>query len=249
MLPAWITPRFLWTLAVVALLLACSPGARFFAPLAVTVAVALLIATTVDAFLGPRTHEIRVERTQPQHFALGVPASLSYTVENRSSHAMRIGIIETPTRTLRFDVDELTAEIPPQSRTTIDRPVTPIARGAGELGTLYVWYENTLGLLRRRRRIDAAQAIRVFPDLSAIERYGALHVRNRTIEAGLRRMRLRGAGTEFESLREWNAGDDFRTVDWKATARRGKLMVAQHEVERSQSIMLLLDCGRLLTAR
>ena len=105
------------------------------------------------------------------------------------------------------------------------------------------------GLLRRRQRLGALQPIRVYPDLSAVERYGALHVRNRTIEAGLRRIQLRGIGTEFESLREWSDGDAFRAVDWKATARRGKLMVAQHEVERSQSVMLLLDCGRLMTAR
>ncbi|MEI4861563.1 DUF58 domain-containing protein, partial [Klebsiella pneumoniae] len=81
-------------------------------------------------------------------------------------------------------------------------------------------------LIRRRLRIAAAQAIRIFPDLAAVERYGKLHLRNRTIEAGLRRMKLRGTGTEFESLREWSDGDAFRSIDWKATARRGKLMVA-----------------------
>jgi uncharacterized protein (DUF58 family) len=97
--------------------------------------------------------------------------------------------------------------------------------------------------------VPAGQPFRVFPDLSAVERYGALHVRNRLIEAGLRKMRLRGAGTEFESLREFGEGDAFRSIDWKATARRGKLMVAQYEVERSQNLMLLLDCGRLMTPR
>ncbi len=137
----------------------------------------------------------------------------------------------------------------PHSRATIARPVTPTARGADELGTLYVWYENSLGLLRRRLRFPSPEPIRVYPDLAAVERYGKLHLRNRTIEAGLRRMKLRGMGTEFESLREWSDGDAFRSIDWKATARRGKLMVAQHEVERSQNVMLLLDCGRLMTAR
>jgi uncharacterized protein (DUF58 family) len=97
--------------------------------------------------------------------------------------------------------------------------------------------------------MNASQAIRVYPDLSAVERYGALHVRNRLIEAGVRRMRLRGIGTEFESLREWSAGDAFRAIDWKATARRGKIMVAQHEIERSQNVMIVLDCGRLMTPR
>jgi uncharacterized protein (DUF58 family) len=248
-LPVWITPRFLWALTAIALLLACTPGVPLLLPLAIALSFALVAATIADAILGPRAAGIAVWRAPPEHFALGVAAQLSYEVENRSSLAVRVAIVETPLRALRFDVDELVASLSPHSRAAPARPVMPLARGADELGTLYVWYENALGLLRRRRRIKAFEAIRVYPDLSAVERYGALHVRNRAIEAGLRRIRLRGAGTEFESLREWGAGDDFRTVDWKATARRGKLMVAQHEVERSQSVMLLLDCGRLMTAR
>jgi uncharacterized protein (DUF58 family) len=125
----------------------------------------------------------------------------------------------------------------------------PIARGSDTFTRIYLWYESTLGLVRRRTVIDAAEAIRVYPDLSAVERYGQLHVRNRLVEAGLRRMRLRGIGTEFESVRDYAGGDAFRSIDWKATARRGKLMVVQREVERSQDVMLLLDCGRLMTAR
>jgi uncharacterized protein (DUF58 family) len=248
-LPAWLTPRFLWALAAIALLLAISPGVAAFIPLAISLAAALVIATVADAIIGPPRSALRVTRTPPAHFALGVRAGISYAIENRSNRVVRIGIIETPAHTLRFETDELIADVPRQSRTAIARPVTPTSRGADELRTLYVWYENPLGLIRRRLRIPAPQAIRVFPDLAAVERYGKLHLRNRMIEAGLRRMKLRGAGTEFESLREWSDGDAFRSIDWKATARRGKLMVAQHEVERSQNVMLLLDCGRLMTPR
>ena len=192
---------------------------------------------------------MHIERLPPAHFALGVRAELSYTVENRSKRTARVGIVETPVPALRFDVDECIGEVPAQSRVTLVRAVTPIARGAGELQSLYFWYENALGFVRRRRRTEAPQPIRVYPDLAAVERYGRLHVRNRVIEAGLRRMKLRGTGTEFESLREWSEGDAFRAIDWKASARRGKLMVAQHEVERSQNVLLLLDCGRLMTPR
>jgi uncharacterized protein (DUF58 family) len=139
--------------------------------------------------------------------------------------------------------------VPARAWVTLACAVTPVERGPDQFAALYVWYENALGLLRRRLAIEAPQAFRVFPDLSAIERYGSLHLRNRLIEAGVRKMRLRGAGTEFESLREWGDGDPFAFIDWKATARRGKLMVAHHEVERSQNVMLVLDCGRLMTPR
>ncbi|MBV9719385.1 MAG: DUF58 domain-containing protein [Candidatus Eremiobacteraeota bacterium] len=248
-LPAWVSARFLWILAGVALLLACSLGVSAFVPLAVVVAIALAIAAIVDAIVGPRRAALRIVRTPSNHFALGRAAQLTYAIENSSPVAVRIGLIETPVRSLRFEIDELIAILAPRSRTVIARPLVPIFRGADELRALYVWYESPLGLIRRRLRIDAPEAIRIFPDLSAVERYGKLHLRNRTIEAGLRRMKLRGAGTEFESLREWGDGDAFRAIDWKATARRGKLMVAQHEVERSQNVMLLLDCGRLMTPR
>ncbi|HEX4013337.1 MAG TPA: DUF58 domain-containing protein [Candidatus Cybelea sp.] len=243
------TPRFLWTLAIVALMLACSPGVSFFEPLAIALAILLFAAVLADAATGPPPKCIEVVRTPPEHFALRAPASLTYAIENDSERAIRAGIIETPVRTLRFDLDEVSGDVQARSRLRLTRPVTPVERGADRLQTLYFWYENRIGLLRRRRRIEAPAEIRVYPDLSAVERYGALHVRNRVVEAGLRRMKLRGTGTEFESLREWSDGDAFRAIDWKATARRGKLMVAQHEVERSQSVMLLLDCGRLMTAR
>ncbi|HVA33997.1 MAG TPA: DUF58 domain-containing protein [Candidatus Baltobacteraceae bacterium] len=248
-LPVWVTPRFLYALGAIALLAACTPGVALLGPLAVICAVVLAAATLLDAVRGPSRRALRVERALPEHFALGVRAELAYVVENRSHTAVRVGILETPVRTLRVLDDETIGDVPAQSRTTVAAAVLPIARGADELSTLYVWYENALGLLRRRVRVAVPAPLRVFPDLSAVERYGRLHVRNRAIEAGLRKMRLRGGGTEFESLREWADGDAFANVDWKATARRGKLMVAQHEVERSQNVMLLLDCGRLMTPR
>ncbi len=248
-LPAWFTPRFLWALATIALLLALSPGVSLFVPPAIVLAAALAVATFADALIGPSAAALRVVRERPERFALAVGAEIVYRIENHSSRHVRVGIVESPARALRYDTDELIATVAPRSRSTVVRPVTPTARGADQLGTLYVWYENPLGLLRRRLRVASPEPIRVYPDLAAVERYGKLHLRNRTIEAGLRRMKLRGAGTEFESLREWSDGDAFGSIDWKATARRGKLMVAQHEVERSQNVVLLLDCGRLMTAR
>ena len=245
----WVTPRFLYLLGGIALATALVPGVRDLAFVAAFAAVALIVATAVDAAAGPRRRSLTVRRVSGSHLALRVTAELSYTVENRSGRTITIGIVESPVRTLRFSQDEAIGRVPARSRATIVRSVLPVARGSDNFAALYVWYENEVGMLRRRMRVEAAEPFRVFPDLAAVERYGALHVRNRLIEAGLRKMRLRGTGTEFESLREWNDGDAFRTIDWKATARRGKLMVAQHEIERSQNVMLVLDCGRLMTPR
>lgn len=248
-LPLWFTPRALYLLGAIAVLLACSPGLPPLAPVSLAAAIALSAAALLDVLIGPRADAIALARVLPEHFALRVPAVVAYEVANRSRLWVHVGILEPPMRTLRMDSDEASGDVPANSVAKISRSVTPMARGSDAFGTAYLWYENRLGLLRRRTRYVLPQTLRVYPDLSAVERYGKLHVRNRLIEAGLRKMRLRGQGTEFESLREWNDGDAFRTIDWKATARRGKVMVAQHEVERSQNVMLVLDCGRLMTPR
>jgi len=248
-LPGWVTPRFLYLLGAIALLFACAPGLPALLALAYAGVLALTVATAVDLVWGPRNADVGVERVAADHLALRVTLDLHYRIVNRSRRRIRAGIVETPVRTLQWDEGDTVAAVPPQSSVDVSQTVTPVARGADEFGTLFVWYENAFGLVRRRMAIPAREAFRVFPDLSAVERYGTLHVRNRTIEAGLRKMRLRGTGTEFESLREYAEGDAFRAIDWNATARRGKLMVAHHEVERSQNVMLVLDCGRLMTPR
>lgn len=245
----WPATRFVWGLGAVAFLLAVSPGAHVFVPLAFALLVLLVVATAVDALRMPPRQSVAMYRTVPPHIALRRSVTLSYRVENPSAHALRIGFIEAPLRTIDLGEEQTIVVVPARSEATVETLALPVARGADEFTRIYGWMESSIGLVRKRFEIDAPETIRVYPDLSAVERYGNIHVRNRAIEAGLRRMRMRGQGTEFESLREYGEGDSFRSIDWKATARRGKVMIAQREVERSQDVMVMLDCGRLMTAR
>ena len=248
-LTIWPSARALWALAGVAVVLACSPGLRILLPIAIVLGVLLAIAVLADLVRLPGPSVLHVRRVLPAHFSLRRSAELRYAIENRSPRILRAGLVEAPLRTLDLGEAELVTLLPARSAVTASFTVLPIARGSDSFTRMYVWYESSLGFVRRRSVIDAPEAFRVYPDLSAVERYGSLHVRNRLVEAGLRRMRLRGAGSEFESVRDYTSGDGFRSIDWKATARRGKMMVVQCEVERSQDVMLLLDCGRLMTAR
>ncbi|MDQ2680417.1 MAG: DUF58 domain-containing protein [Candidatus Eremiobacteraeota bacterium] len=247
--PIWVTRRFLYALGGLAALVALGSLSAFVLALAWVFAALLLATLAIDAVFGPSSDAVAATRVPPGHYALRSAATLEYQIDNHSDRPIRVGIIERPIRTLAFDRDEIEGVAPSRSATILKRPVVPIARGSADLGDIFLWYENSLGLLRRRVQIAAGEQVRVYPDLSAVERYGKLHARNRLIEAGLRKMKLRGIGNEFESLREYASGDGFRQIDWKSTAKRGKLMVVQHEIERSQNIMLVLDCGRLMTAR
>ena len=236
-------------LAILAALLAIGGALPAFLILAALCAAALLAGVLANAFTAVRRSLLEIERDEPEPFALRAPGVLRYRIRNRSNSALRLNLIEGDCRVLRYAQDDLIVSVPPHSETVAERAVIPVARGADSLGTIYVTAENQFGFLSRRIHYDAPQTIRVYSDLSAVERYGALHVRNRLIEAGLRRMRLRGTGTELENLRDWAPGDQFRSIEWKATARRGRLMVAEYEVERSQNVMVVLDAGRLMTPR
>lgn len=248
-LPLWFSGRFFWLGGVVAVLFALGAIAPAWELLGAAAGAVLFLGVAADALAGPASSDVRVRRILPDHLSLRTPGEITYEIENVSGRTLRVGILETPTPHIQWAIDELLDTVDARERRVAIRSVLPRQRGRAHLSSLYVWYENSLGLLRRRLVIAADSEIRVFPDLSAVERYGALHVRNRLVEAGLRRMRLRGNGTQFESLREWTAGDSFRSIDWKATARRGRTIVAQYEVERAQRLMIVLDAGRLMTAR
>jgi len=91
-----------------------------------------------------------------------------------------------------------------------------------------------------------AAPVRVYPNLRAIRRYEVVAHRGAMLEAGRRRQRAFGRGTEFERLRDYLPDDDVRRVAWKATARRRQPVVVEYESERSQNLVVLLDCGRLM---
>jgi uncharacterized protein (DUF58 family) len=94
-----------------------------------------------------------------------------------------------------------------------------------------------------------AQNVRVYPNMEELHRNRIYLIRSRQIEFARRLRRHRGQGREFECLREYRTGDEFRNICWTATGRRGKLITKVHQVERSQTIWLVLDTGRLLRAR
>ena len=245
----WLGPRGLWALAALAVLLGLA--AVFPAALIAFVAgVAVVLgATAADLALGPAARNLRVTREPLGYLALDRAARASYVIENRSASALRMWIAETPADRLAFAQPLLAASVGRATRTTVEQTVHPRERGRVHLGSLYLAVENRIGILRRRFAVDAGVETRIYPNLSAVESAGVLARRSTLLELGLRKLRLRGVGNEFESLREYADGDAFRNVDWKASARRGRLMVAQYEVERSQQVIVALDAGRLMYPR
>jgi uncharacterized protein (DUF58 family) len=245
----WLSARGIWALLALGVLIALASVFAVLVVVSIVAAALLLAVLAVDLAYGPTARTLRISRDPVEYVALRRRATLTYRIENRAPLAVRVGILETPIPAIDFASPAVEARIDPRSRGEASQEMLARERGPARFGTIYAWAENGIGLLRRRFAFDGAQDVRVFPDLSAVEGYGILARRSTLLDAGLRKMRLRGAGNDFESLREYAAGDAFRAIDWKATARRGRMMVVQHEVERSQNVIIALDAGRLMWPR
>ena len=211
---------------------------------------ALLAACAVADFLAsPRPEQaVSLTRQVDEKLALGAPNTVTIEVRNRTAAPLRLTLRDLPPPT--FDCDrsvEGQISLPPDPRPVrFVYQVTPPAKGDFVFGDLYLQYPGRLGLIRRQGVVAARQAVKVYPNLLETAKYELLARRGRLMQLGIRAARVRGGGSEFESLREYVPGDEYKKIDWSATARRGKLISRQYEAERSQNIVLLLDTGRTM---
>jgi len=212
--------------------------------------VALMAAAAADYLLSEKENAFRVEREMEERFAMGAENEVTIKISNRAQRKVTFIVKdEYPPRM------ELTSPREAQLTITAGRSRTwrytllPIARGKYDFGNTVLRFRTGLGLLWRQITYPTATDVKVYPDIREARKHELYAHRNRRPEPGLRRMRVRGQGREFESLREFVIGDEIRHISWAATARRGKVITRQYTIERSQNIVVLLDTGRLMTAR
>ena len=122
----------------------------------------------------------------------------------------------------------------------------PVERGEYQFGRLILYTRSLLGLLRRRFNIDADEMVPVYPSFMQMRKYELLSQTTIQTEQGNKRMRKIGHSMEFEQIKEYVRGDDIRTINWKATARKGSLMVNNYTDEKSQQVYCIIDKGRLM---
>lgn len=244
----WFTRRAFLLALLVAVCVALGSIVPVFVGVGLALGLALAIAVVADLALIPGSARVRVARETPARFTLGEAGAIVYHLENTGSLPLRLGVLETPVDLLRFDERATLASIGPRSARDASSPLVPVERGSGTFVGFAAWWETPLGLVRAYTAHDAAVQFRVWPDLRALVQHGTLAQRRRTIDLGLRRLRRTGIGSDFESLREYVPGDAFRSIAWQATARRGKTIVVERTIERSQNVVLALDAGRLMTA-
>lgn len=209
--------------------------------------VALLGLALLDAARTPLRGSFTLRRRCAERFAIGSGNGVTIEVQNHRPAPLTLWVKDEPPPQMQTPKREGQFTVPPRGTATLHYELLAPARGRFEFGNIAVRLHSPWGLVWRQTSVPAVESVKVYPDFRAAQR--------QVIEAyrmgrqGERRQRLRGQGREFESLREFVIGDELRHVAWAASARRGKLVTRQYQIERSQSILLMLDCGRLMTAR
>lgn len=246
--------RFATLWAVVALLpLLALAWAPPLYPLALTcwwmAGLALLIALVVDVTQALRSTTPTARRLLPAALSIHRPHSVAVQFSGMTPGAGFLFADQHPNDDAATGLPMM-AQCPDNSSVVEVRyPYRPMHRGVAQFGDVEIWQPSLLGLFWRKHIIASAQQVPVYPDFSVLQR-DALHAHQDShLDPAQHRQPRRGEGFEFHQLREYNSGDSLRQVDWKASARRRKLISREYQEEQNQQIIVLLDGGERMAMR
>jgi uncharacterized protein (DUF58 family) len=207
---------------------------------------AIILLAGFDGLLAWRPL-VALRREFPAVFSLGRPNRVQVSVRSSARRRLRVRVIHDLFDHATAQGLPLEVDVPARGTAHAEYFVEPRRRGAYALGDQIARYPSPLGLWIRQVRIAGASPLRVYPDLKKIRTFDLLARQNREY-AFLRATRFKGGENEFERLRDYAKDDEYRAIDWKATARRQKVTAREYQLESNQNIVFMLDAGRLMTA-
>ncbi|HEV8380085.1 MAG TPA: DUF58 domain-containing protein [Gemmatimonadales bacterium] len=241
------TPRALVIAGVLSLLGAAGFWTAWGLDLMLLADLVLILLIWLDATLA---QSVSVIRDPLPALSVGHTGEVTYRWSNPSGRRARLNVREVRPDILGGTQPARALAIPPRTVGRETVPVVPHRRGRekGGAGGFVVDSTGPLGLGRHRVRVPLPWEVVVYPPLVSVRLRASVADALRRRDVGMKPIRRLGEGRLFESLREWVPGDDLRHIDWKATARRAKVITRQYEAERRQQVLLMLDAGRLMTA-
>lgn len=241
------TKRF-WLLVALGIPLAAVAGALGSPLIAIVYDLLLILAAAISVRLAPSLEGLRIKRTFDSVLSVRAANKIVLTIENDGVEPISTLLRDECPPTFLSTKREWRLRLEPGRVVEMIYHVTPPERGADAFRGTWLRVDCPLGLAQKQVRVPTEEPVRIYPNVLALREFDLLKQRGRLKELGIRRARHRGLGMEFESLREYSQGDDYRKIDWKASARKGKLVVRQFEQERNQSVVICIDIGRHMLA-
>ncbi len=240
-----VTRRFIYLAAIGVLLL----GASIFIGSVFTVFIvynlicaALLLA---DYFISRQDGEIYIERLGDNRLSIYEREAITIGVYNKGIRRLYIELKdEIPELHFKAEDKIMRGFVEPHGKREFQYFATPTKRGAYVFKNVHVRYEGRLKLCMKMYSLELSREYKVYPNLKNLRKYRLSITNNHRHKLGQRNLKTLGRGTSFESLREYVTGDEYRKINWKATAREGKPIVNQYEPEKNQHVHMLIDTGR-----
>lgn len=238
--------------AISLLIVICFVMGYFFDPLYPVAKILLLcfvLLLILDAILLFFTGRklVLVRRILPQKLSNGDENKVLISITNNHLFKLQLRVIDEIPAQFQIRDFAVKVELKPGEEQTIQYVLTPRERGEYVFGFTNVFVSTPIGLWSRRIRFGtAATPIAVYPSFLQMRKYEFLAISNQLTDAGIKRIRRIGSFSEFDQIKGYVPGDNYRTINWNATARRSKLMVNQYQEERSQQIFSVIDKGRVM---
>jgi len=210
---------------------------------------AVLLLGAFDWFVGVRPQSVAIERELPRRVTLGSEGIVAWRVHNAARRRVRLRFSDELAPSLGARARRVRMSVPAGTTRGASTTIRPCRRGRFEPGEVVVRIEGPLGLVCRQARRRVEGSLQVHPAFASVKEAELAINRAHVLEAGARVVRGRGGGTELESLRDYQVDDEVRRIDWAATARAGKAIVREQRPERNQTVLVLLDAGRVMAGQ
>lgn len=210
----------------------------------------LVVAALIrlDHWLTPVPEALEVERLVARRLSLGEDNPVKLRLVNHARQPLTVVLRDEFPEGCTASTDEVAVKVAARSSATVTYRLKPLRRGRFVFGNLVLRHRGSLDLIDRQMTFPLADSVEVYPNIKAISRLELRFRRQHLTEMGLVTERRRGMGTEFESLREYTIGDEMRKIDWKASARKNKLISREFQSEINQSVIVAIDGSRPMGA-
>lgn len=225
---------------VIALAGAVVPGAE---SLVLPYNILIFAALGATAYVGLKSNNFKVTRKTDPILSANTSNIVRLEIENLGNSSSTIKIRDEAPDTAIVEGNEFKVTLAPEELKELTYHLTPLERGRQNFRGTFIRYAAPFGLALIQKQLPTQAETRVYPNVLAVREFDLLRQKGRLNMMGVRRSRSKGLGTEFESLRDYNE-DDYRKIDWKASARRGKLVVRNYEQESNQCVFVCVDVGR-----
>lgn len=219
----------------------------FLYVVAQTLAVLFSLVVAFDAMiLFNKRIAIKVSRVTAPVLSLGDDNVIELPIENNSTLRLEIEIIEELPEQFQERTFSKKLQLNPKQQTIETYKLRPVSRGEFSFGKTIIFIHNFIGLVRRRISFPTEKVVPVYPSIIQMKRYELKTFERTARELGVRKVRRIGHSYEFEHIKTYVKGDDYRSINWKATGRRNQLMVNQYEDEKSQPVYCIIDKSRVM---